>query len=56
LRERGTEKGRYRDEEPFVDGGIDGRGGLIVARRDLRSLVLVDTEGRIGDREIQPNH
>ena len=44
----------YRDEEPFVDGGIDGGGRLVVAGRDVGCGMLVDAVRGVRHREIHP--
>jgi len=48
------ERGRYGDEEPFVDGGIDGGGGLVVAGRDMRCRMLIHAIRGVCHRKIHP--
>jgi len=51
-----VKRGDYGDEEPFVDGGIDGGRGLIVAGRDVRSGMLINSVRGVCHGKIHPDN
>ena len=44
----------YRDEEPFVNGGINWSRRLIITRWNIRSRMLINSIQRICHRKIHP--
>lgn len=52
LERQGYLSGSAADEEPLVDGGIDGRRGELLVLGQGRQLVGRDAAGRVADRQV----